>query len=61
MATVSELDQALSTYFRPLTFPVAFKMLKSEDEIPERTRRPFQQMGKKVAICQKSLRRGWRF
>jgi len=52
MATVSELDQALSTYFRPLTFPVAIKMLKSEAEIPEKTRRPYQQMGKKVAICQ---------
>ncbi len=27
-------------------------MLKSEDEIPEKTRRPFKQMKKKVAICQ---------
>jgi len=52
MATVSDLDKALSTYFRPLTFPVAIKMLKSEAEIPEKTRRPFKQMGKKVAICQ---------
>lgn len=40
MATVSDLDKALSTYFRPLTFPVAIKMLKSEAEIPEKTRRP---------------------
>ena len=52
MATVSELDQALSTYFRPLTFPMAIKMLKSEAEIPEKTRRPYKQTGKKVAICQ---------
>jgi uncharacterized protein (DUF169 family) len=52
MATANELDQALSTYFRPLTFPLAIKMLKSETEIPEKTRRPFKQMGKKVAICQ---------
>lgn len=52
MATVQELDQALTTYIRPLTFPLAIKMLKSEDEIPEKTRRPAQQLKKKVAICQ---------
>jgi len=52
MATVQELDQGLNTYIRPLTFPLALKMLKSEDEIPEKTRRPFEQMGKKIAICQ---------
>jgi uncharacterized protein (DUF169 family) len=52
MADLKEVEHALNTYVRPLTFPVAIKMLKSEDEIPERTRRPFQQMEKKVAICQ---------
>ena len=52
MADLKEVEQALNTYVRPLTFPLALKMLKSEDEIPERTRRPFQQMKKKVAICQ---------
>jgi uncharacterized protein (DUF169 family) len=52
MADVKALDEAISRYIRPLTFPVAIKMLKSEDEIPERTRRPFQQMKKRIAICQ---------
>ena len=52
MKTAKEIGQALDTYIRPLTFPVAIRMLKAEDEIPERTRRPFQQMGIKVAICQ---------
>jgi uncharacterized protein (DUF169 family) len=52
MADLKEVEHALNTYVRPLTFPVAIKMLKSEDEIPEKTRRPFQQMKKKVAICQ---------
>lgn len=52
MADLKEVEQALNTYVRPLTFPVAIKMLKAEDEIPEKTRRPFQQMKKKVAICQ---------
>ena len=52
MADLKELNQALNTYIRPLTFPLAIKMLKSKEEIPERTRRPFEQMKKKVAICQ---------
>jgi uncharacterized protein (DUF169 family) len=52
MADLKEVEHALNTYIRPLTFPVAIKMLKSEDEIPERARRPLQQMKKKVAICQ---------
>jgi uncharacterized protein (DUF169 family) len=52
MASAKEVGQALDTYIRPLTFPVAIKMLESEEEIPERTRRPFQQMGIKIAICQ---------
>ena len=52
MADLKEMEQALNTYIRPLTFPVAIKMLKSEEEIPEKTRRPYQQLKKKVAICQ---------
>jgi uncharacterized protein (DUF169 family) len=52
MADLKEVAQALDTYIRPLTFPLAVKMLKSEAEIPEKTRRPFQQMKIKVAICQ---------
>jgi uncharacterized protein (DUF169 family) len=52
MVDLKELEQALNRYIRPLTFPVAIKMLKSEADIPEKTRRPFQQMKKKVAICQ---------
>jgi uncharacterized protein (DUF169 family) len=52
VADLTEVGQALDTYIRPLTFPLAIKMLKSEEEIPDRSRRPFQQMKKKVAICQ---------
>jgi uncharacterized protein (DUF169 family) len=52
MADLKEVEQVLNTYIRPLTFPLAVKMLKSKDEIPEKTRRPFQQMKKRVAICQ---------
>ena len=47
MTDLKAVEQALNNYIRPLTFPVAIKMLKSEDEIPEKTRRPFQQMKKR--------------
>jgi uncharacterized protein (DUF169 family) len=62
MADLKEVEQALNTYIRPLTFPVEIKMLKSEEEIPEKTRRPYQQLKKKVAICQgigMSRKLGW--
>jgi uncharacterized protein (DUF169 family) len=49
---LKDVNSALAEYIRPLTFPVAIKMLKSEAEIPDKTRRPFQQMKKRVAICQ---------
>lgn len=52
MQDLKEVEKSLNNYIRPLTFPLAVKMLRSEDEIPEKTRRPFQQMQKKVAICQ---------
>jgi uncharacterized protein (DUF169 family) len=62
MATLKELEQSLNTYIRPLTFPMAIKALKSENEIPERTKRPLKDMGKKIAICQgigMSRKYGW--
>lgn len=52
MADLREAEQELVNYIRPLTFPLALKMLRSEEEIPEKTRRPFRQMKKRVAICQ---------
>jgi len=52
MTNPKEMLEALNTYIRPLTFPLAIRMLKSEEEIPEKTRRPFQQMKKRLAICQ---------
>jgi uncharacterized protein (DUF169 family) len=46
------VERQLESYVRPLTFPVALRMLRSEEEIPERTRRPVRDMKKRVAICQ---------
>jgi len=52
MIDFEAVAQGLNRYIRPLTFPLAVKMLKSEKEIPPKTRRPFRQMKKKVAVCQ---------
>ncbi len=46
------LEEELNSYIRPLTFPLGIKLLSSEKEIPERSRRPVRDMKNRVAICQ---------
>jgi uncharacterized protein (DUF169 family) len=43
--------EALNRLIRPLTFPIAVKLVKSVDEFPEKTRRPFKDMGFKTNLC----------
>jgi len=43
--------EALNRLIRPLTFPIAVKLVKSVDEFPERTRRPSRDMGFKTNPC----------
>ena len=40
MIDVKTADKELQTYIRPQTFPVAIRMLKPGEPIPERARRP---------------------
>lgn len=47
----SEKAQALATFVRPLTFPLAVKMVERVEDFPERTRRPLKDMGFKTNIC----------
>lgn len=49
---LKEAGDCLRNDLRLKTFPVAVKFLRSESEFPEKTRRPFAAMGKRVAICQ---------
>ena len=46
-----EAAQALNKFIRPLTFPVAVKLVKSVADFPEKTRRPLKEMGFKTNIC----------
>lgn len=48
---LQKIGQALDTYVRPGTFPVAVKMVSSTDEIPERARMPKRDLGKPIPVC----------
>ncbi len=64
MATIDpkSADQALQTYVRPQTFPVAVRMLRPGEPIPERAKRPARDFGKRSMNCQvidMARRYGW--
>jgi uncharacterized protein (DUF169 family) len=43
--------EALNRLIRPLTFPIAVRLVKTVDEFPEKARRPFRDMGFKTNVC----------
>ena len=47
-----KIDEAMSTYVRHQTFPVAIKMLTSEDEIPQDAKWPLRDYGASFTLCQ---------
>ena len=51
MADWTTKAEALNRLIRPLTFPIAVKLARSIDEFPEKTRRPFSDMGFKTNVC----------
>jgi len=59
---LKQIDEALSRYLRPQTFPVAVRMCQSEQELPERVRIPQRDMGADVSLCHAiaiARRYGW--
>lgn len=59
---IKKLDEALSKYLRPGSFPLAIRMVKDGEGLSERTRRPHDDMGFQVAVCQvfsMARRYGW--
>src|SRR6266853_617474 len=62
MIDVKTADKELQTYIRPQTFPVAIRMLKPGEPIPERAKRPARDFKKLSMTCQvidMSRRYGW--
>nr|MBN2278411.1 DUF169 domain-containing protein [candidate division Zixibacteria bacterium] len=57
-----KLDEALTKYVKPGSFPLAIRFLKEGDDYSLRTKRPQRDMGIKVSVCQTfsmARRYGW--
>ncbi len=52
MVSLAEIDEAMAIYVKPQTYPLAIKMLHSEDEIPQNAKRPLKDYGACFALCQ---------
>ncbi|TLS36893.1 DUF169 domain-containing protein [Pseudalkalibacillus caeni] len=60
--TLVKLDEALQKFVRPDTFPLAIRVLKKGEELPDRVKQPHKEMGKRFSICQgvtMARRYGW--
>jgi uncharacterized protein (DUF169 family) len=60
--TLRLLDDALARYVRPDTFPLAIRMLKPGDALPEGVKVPSKTMGEQWIVCQSigvARRYGW--
>jgi len=51
MTDWTQKAEELNRLIRPLTFPLADKLVKSVDEFPEKIRRPSKDMGCRTNIC----------
>ena len=49
---LQRIRQALDSYVRPDTFPVAIRMVGSTGEIPEKGRMPKRDLGTPMPVCQ---------
>ena len=59
---LKEINEVLNLYIRPSSFPVAYKLLRSDDELPERIRIPMRDLGYPITLCQATAltrRYGW--
>lgn len=61
-AKLIDLDKAIHKYVRPDTFPLAIRVMKPGEEIPDRVKRPQNDLGHRFSICQgitMARRYGW--
>jgi MtaA/CmuA family methyltransferase len=62
MIDVKTADRELQTYIRPQTFPVAVRMLKPGEPIPDKARRPardFKKLSMNCQVIDMARRYGW--
>jgi len=51
MTDWTQRAEALNKFIRPLTFPIAVKLVENISDFPEKARRPFRDMGFKTNVC----------
>lgn len=59
---LEKLEAAINRHVRPGTFPLAIRMVKEGETLPEKTRRPKAELGHEVVVCQTfsiARRYGW--
>lgn len=59
---LENIEETLNKYIRPQTFPVAIKMVSSEEKVPEKGRKPKKDLGVRMPVCQGisiARRYGW--
>ena len=59
---LKEVNEALNLYIRPQAFPVAYKLVPSDNELPERVKMPIRDLGYPITLCQGTAltrRYGW--
>ena len=62
VSSIETLDKALSTHVRLGSFPVAVRMVKEGETLPDKVKHPLEDLNIKVATCQAiamSRRYGW--
>ncbi len=62
MIDVKTADRELQLYIRPQTFPVAIRMLRADEAIPEKARRPardFKKLSMNCQVIDMARRYGW--
>jgi len=62
MSEILKVNEALNTYIRPQTFPVAVKLVSDISDITAKTRMPKRDMGITMPLCQGvsiARRQGW--
>jgi MtaA/CmuA family methyltransferase len=62
MIDVKTADRELQSYIRPQTFPVAIRMLKPDEPIPEKAKRPardFKKLSMNCQVIDMARRYGW--
>jgi len=52
MVSLKAIDEAMSAYIKPQTYPLAVKMLHGPDEIPKHAKNPLKDFGVAFSLCQ---------